>query len=690
MIAMSAAAPIAVAGLLLLAAGSSAAAQQPPPLLDEAAAAALASELSGETAKRNLEQIARHHRMRGSRPFRLAADFIVEQLRGYGVEDAAVEEFPADGTQWYGTQRARPAWDAEFAELWEVERRNGSFVPVSRLASFDAMPLTLAQDSESGSVTAELVDVGSGTAEADYAGKDVRGRLVLASAQPEAAAKLAVARHGAAGIVSYAQNQRTAWWGDDDTLVRWGHLDTFAPYKTFAFMVSPGRARALQRRMIGGEAIWLRASVRAGGRPGAYAIATATIPGADPERRHEAIVFSCHLDHPRPGANDNGSGCTTILEIARALTKLIAEGRLPPPARTLRFIWPPEIEGTTTWLNARSDAAARIAAAIHLDMVGGGPETKAVFHVTRGPASLPSIANDVAAAIGAFVNDQTMRFAASGAAEYPLVAPEGGREPLRAELVDFSSGSDHQVYTEGSFRIPAVYLNDWPDRYIHTNRDTAAMIDPTKLLRAGFIAAATGWVLANLEASDAPALLQLVRAQSMERTAAISRRMAAADTPETMARFHLWHERTLIGSMARFFPIPGAVRAEADDLLSAIAGIVGSPGPAPAPSGDGALVFSREPSPKGPMSVFGYDYFADKYGAARAAALQVNSVRSQWGDGGYAYEILNFVDGRRSVQEITDMVSATYGPIRLEAVLEYLRALESIDVVTASTGGHSP
>lgn len=61
------------------------------------------------------------------------------------------------------------------------------------------MPLTLAQDSASGQVTAELVDVGRGTAGADYAGKDVRGKLVLAAAQPEAAARLAVAQHGAAG-----------------------------------------------------------------------------------------------------------------------------------------------------------------------------------------------------------------------------------------------------------------------------------------------------------------------------------------------------------------------------------------------------------------------------------------------------------------------------------------------------------
>ena len=33
--------------------------------------------------------------------------------------------------------------------------------------------------------------------------------------------RLAVERFGVAGIVSYAQNQRTAWWGENENLVRW-------------------------------------------------------------------------------------------------------------------------------------------------------------------------------------------------------------------------------------------------------------------------------------------------------------------------------------------------------------------------------------------------------------------------------------------------------------------------------------
>jgi hypothetical protein len=44
---------------------------------------------------------------------------------------------------------------------------------------------------------------------------------------------------------------------------------------------------------------------------------------------------------------------------------------------------------------------------------------------------------------------------------------------------------------------------------------------------------------------------------------------------------------------------------------------------------------------------------------------------------------LNLVNGRRTAQDIRDFVSATYGPIPLELVVEYLRALESIQVIEA-------
>src|ERR1700722_14090367 len=93
---------------------------RPPPLLPEASVAALADELSGETAKRNLEGLARLHRQRGSQGFHAAAELVAASARAYGLSNVEILQFPADGKIFYGSQLSRQAWDAEEGELSEV------------------------------------------------------------------------------------------------------------------------------------------------------------------------------------------------------------------------------------------------------------------------------------------------------------------------------------------------------------------------------------------------------------------------------------------------------------------------------------------------------------------------------------------------------------------------------------------
>ncbi len=134
--------------------------------------------------------------------------------------------------------------------------------------------------------------------------------------------------------------------------------------------------------------------------------------------------------------------------------------------------------------------------------------------------------------------------------------------------------------------------------------------------------------------------------------------------------------------MERFFRIPETARAGATAFLNNTERIVGEVRPGPTPQGDGRLIFRRNAQLKGPMGAFGYDYFTDHYGADRESALRLMRFQGLRGSGGeYAYEILNLVNGKRTAQEIRDFVSATYGPIPLDVVVEYLRALESIKAI---------
>lgn len=653
---------------LALIAGATAAQPAPaPPLLPPAQGTAIAAEVSGATALATVRILSNNHRMRGSEGYRAAAEAIRDRLLEYGLDGVEILSLPADGAIFYGTQRSRPGWNARSAELWEGEQR---------IASWAEQPIGLAQDSVSGHADADLVDIGEGTSEADYAGKDVAGKLVLTSSQPGAVEALAVGRHGAAGIVSWAQNQRTAWWGEDESLVRWGHLDTFPAHPTFAFMVSPARAHGWQERLRRGEAVHLRADVDAGRTPSAYLIPTAIIPGRDPS--HE-IVFSCHLDHPNPGANDNASGCAGELEVARTLSRLIRAGTLPRPERTIRFLWPAEMEGTIALLNARPEFARRALATIHLDMIGGNTEiTKSILRVHGSPPSLPSFVSDVGFTFARWVNAQSMAYADTGAAAFPLIEPDGDRRALQAEVGGFNEGSDHQVWAEGSWRVPVIYIADWPDRYIHTQRDLPANLDPTKMRRAIFIAAASGWYLANVSAHDAP--LGAVRAGSLERAAETQRRaealIAATGGGENVYglwRHYLASERAVAASFARF----GFSTTDMQPMVRAV------PDSPPVPSGP---VYRRVRF-EGPMDGFGYSWFDDHL--ARAGLTRPRLLaREPDGEGAsFGYEALNLVDGRRSVGEIRDELAATVGAAPVAEVAEYLDVLARLGVIEAVQGG---
>lgn len=650
-------------------------------LVAEDVLAQIAAETSGEAAKRNLDTITLQHRMRASSQFDAATDHIVRMLEAYGLDEVEVLAYPADGETLYGTQKARPVWNVSAAELWEVRNSGGSDTRLRRLADWQSVPLSLAQDSLSGEVTTTLVDIGAGTAAADYRAKDIRGKLVLTESQPEAVAARAVGELGAAGIISYAPNQRSAWWKEDDRLVRWGHLDSFPEHPTFGFMISLADARELQARLKAGEEIRLQARVDARHETGSYRFATAAIRGVG--KAAEQIHLTCHLDHPRPGANDNASGCVGILETARTLNALIDAGILPRPARTIRFLWPAEIEGSIIYLSQHEDAAS-IKANIHMDMVGGGPVTKAVFRISGGPISVPSFISDVGHEVGRFVNAETLAFANGDATDFALNAPEGGKEPLMSLMEGLDMGSDHDVFFEGSWRIPGLYLHDWPDRYIHTNFDLAANIDPTKLKRAAFIGAVSAWFLATMDDEKVPAVLALLERSALARSADLVERRRIMGAPDQVAAtdVHFAVERRKVHSIESFAPLSEQQHAEAMEFLAELQALVAV---AQSANTGGAAqnetIYERNPDILGPMSAFGYSFLEDRYDG-NVADLRIRSYSGAFGSGGqYAYEALNLVDGSRTVSDIRDWLTTELGPIPLDIVEEYLGALESIDVI---------
>ena len=460
-------------------------------LLDRATLQALDNELSGAAAKDHVYRLTQLHRVPASTGFHEAIEYVTSRARAFGLSDVHVETFPGDGTTWFGTLHGNRGWRVEGGALDEIRPQP------RRIASYDDVRLAVADNSESADVTTELVDVGRGADKRDYEGKDVRGKLVLCDAVPSACHRLAVEELGAVGLVSYNSNQVSAWWRDNPDLIRWGHLDARGRRNAFAIMISLREARSLQQRLARGERITLHAVVRARNDDAMpYETAVATIPGTDPAAGD--IVFSCHLDHEKPGANDNASGCSANLEIARTLKTLIDAKRIPPPTLTIRFIWPSEMTGTIAYLTKYPDIAARIKAAVHLDMVGGDPFiTKSVLHVTRSPWSIATVTDDVQEIFGRYVIDGAMRAAGDGDMSRAIRSAGGAKDAFFADVTPYESGSDHWIYQEGAFRDP-VDLSARSSRHLHPHHRRPARQHRADEDQAVVVHRGREWVLPRL------------------------------------------------------------------------------------------------------------------------------------------------------------------------------------------------
>jgi hypothetical protein len=482
-------------------------------------------------------------------------------------------------------------------------------------------------------------------------------------------------------------------------------------------MVSRQTAQALRARLQGGEQIVLHAEVKATVGPGHWTVVTATIPGSDPAAGE--IVYSCHLDHERPGANDNGSGCVTILESARVLARLIASGALPRPRRTLLFVWGPEVEGTMAFLATHPEIRQRLRANIHMDMVGGDPfRNKSVFHVTATPWSLPSFVTDVGAVFLDTIRAAASEYAGSGASPEAAVVEtrvggQGTRNEFIADVTPYSAGSDHDDYDSSTIAVPSLYLRDWPDIYIHTDHDSLDQIDPTKLRRVALLGAASGYMYATVEAQQLPKLLPFLNAASETRLArTFQDAQKLIDDPKLESGVAWYEARNLMNQALRrenavlhslVKLTDGPAGSEADrlralaaqvaafnDWIDARAKLRGAKGTAPVARWRDDSDARRIPlrtGEFGPLTYQNDNVLLARLGKERYAKIKLlNSEATPLLDAQdqselYAYEIVNFVDGKLTVREIRDAVSAEYGPLHLSLVTDYLEACAEAKVI---------
>lgn len=443
-------------------------------LLPHEQMSAIINEVSGERAMASVLELVPYQRVRPASEYQgsFRETRVVKQLaEEFGFDNVTVETI--------GTEKK--AWQPEFGELWMDAPKSVKLFDIHDIA------LSLLSLNANGDLSGALIDVGAGS-EADFEGKDVKGKFVLASGSPSSVYKRAVER-GALGVlaVSAISPQRAI---DYPRQIVYDEFEALPG--TVAWAVTPEVRQNLLSLLERGYPVKISSKVRSNEVSGKEEYIHARIEGDG--STNQEVGISCHLYEGmiKQGANDDNSGCALILEIGRAYIKLVKEGKLPRPKRTINFQFVPEVRGTVEFLKKYPDKARNMIGTLNFDMEALRlSASRSYWILQRTPDSFPSYLNDIPQSMMEYVADITrervrFRRGLNGyAPSQPVEAPRGSKDPFYIKIDKHYGSSDHVFYMKSG--IPAVMFITWPDMWYHSSDDTPDKQDSTQYKRAAVV-----------------------------------------------------------------------------------------------------------------------------------------------------------------------------------------------------------
>ena len=692
----------------------------PRPLwLPTKALQAIIEESSGESAKNHFRRLKQMWGWMMDEDFTEILEYMHNQAVSLDLEDIQIERFPADGEKFYGAFLTEPAWNTKKGILWQVTPRS------RRLADFSITVNSLSRYSRSTETEAELIYVGDGTSPEDYEGKDVAGKIVLASGAMTEVHEEAVHRHGALGAVTFRTRNRIDQpdFISGGSLGRWKGPD--GSPGTFGFGLSYRQGQSLIADLERGP-VRVRVEIDAKVEAGEYRELTGVIPGS--ELPSEEILVTAHMNHRGSGGN-NSTGTGVSLEVARILTNLISSGILPKPRRTIRFIWGAEHYGLNIYLNHHPELLDKWLYVIDYDMAGKNQKEGVRYHLTRSPYSNPTVTDDVVQEVLEWVvegnrellhnRDLLLKKPITARLEssylWPIIDPRGSRDDFLAGVRSFWGPSDHEELNANTFKVHSVMISDSPDQYIGVYQDSPETADATQMKRTAVIGAVSVWALANAGPREAEQLAangvtragERLKTELRKAIAAISNctkdelprksldaRIALEWVIDTEKRGFKEIEPWLEGDeKARSYIdyLLGRLASDGDRILEEYdsyhqcqASSLGVSKMLAERSQEEEKLRGKVPirakTPLGPVNLNRY-----RYGQAWLAKQVGNweFLKLAIRDDGYFvhYELLNFVDGKRDLLQIRDAVSAEFGSIPAEHVAEYFELMEQARVV---------
>ncbi|MCL2497206.1 MAG: DUF4910 domain-containing protein [Symbiobacteriaceae bacterium] len=447
--------------------------------------------------------IARHHRIQASQGHRDAAHYIAGVLKANGVEAQVLSYPSAYGIDYLG-RKVFPEWNLRHAELTLVAPYHWE------LADFRVAATSVMQRSgpcDYSHTPLDIVLLDKGPQEELYGDIDLKGKIIFVRDAHNPYLDWAMGKRGALGVITdlvmESRNARTRH--DQYDINRYvAFWYTEAPESMpFGFSLTPRQGdqlAALCKRMLAeheadaSKAKYPQATclVDAQVVDGHLDVVEATLPGESDEE----VWALAHLCHPRQSANDNASGCAANMEAISVLAKLLQQGKLKPLKRTLKIILMAEFTGTMPYLSDHY-RPGKIKGAINLDMVGGKQELGyGPLKLVGLPISTPSYIADLAG----LILEELKKEVSSG-------SPGAALPMFNSARVGFSGGSDQIILSDPLINIPCPQLGQNADVFYHTGGDTMDKISPHLIAKSSALAASYLYLLSNLEAGEVRPIL---------------------------------------------------------------------------------------------------------------------------------------------------------------------------------------
>ncbi len=683
--------------------------------LDDAVLERISREVSGAICYDHIQKISTFDRIWGSQDYHLAAQYLIDKAKEYGLEQTVIERYSIrTGRElfWMHGAGGVPPWNLRRAEIRLIK-------PYDQLISHsDSVPSAVASGSRSTKTEAEIIFVGRGDSENCYAGKNPAGKIVLAEGgSPKDVHEIAVHRHSALGTMVYSVRPEKYW---DSEAVFWSRISPWSDdgkrESTFGVNLSTRQGLFLRDLLERGEKVVVSVKIEAEVDPnGAFELATAVIPGSlKPE---EEFIFYAHLDHPKPGAHDNGSGDGVLLEIARTLSSLIGNNIIPPPKRTIRFMWVPHMMGVNMYFFHHQDKIGKVKGGCNVDCVGVDPaKFPSMFHLSLPPYSLPTPLMDVTQSLA----DRLNREIASG--HNMLYEPDGSRNQFSVTIRPYMGYSDEYTANTRSLNMPSILFDDTPIPPRHSQVNFLEYLDRTQLKRISYLGAVISYAFASIGQDVAPFIIDEIRFRGkirLEREFLLAKTVLNNSLPNTIHKDYdrgrnllAWGFKRETGIMDSLSELIADGKTE-NNLCSEFKRLLE----------DEAKVFPNQlkkayeercrelhtpvlrdpvqrrhspmarevpilnPKIKGSPGYFG-GYFEGEIGEDFLKKYPGVRSRFNYGNVGY-YETLNYIDGKNTISDIYEAVEAELWSggydedqhLTFEETVEYIRMLKEAHVV---------